>query len=171
MSYKLVIPKRLLTYYSNKLETILTRFKEDGLESVNLSGTEGDPLPSFIRDSLQRLEDGAGAIEAAISKTERQLQDYATELANLTEDEPKDNNEFEVYSTKAQESLTLAFDYMLQLQVRIQAFRSYASNPQVPQNLPSRSSDANIVNESAFSPKQLELLALPIPKFSGNIWE
>lgn len=70
-------------------------FKDNRSESVNLYSTEGDHSASFIRGSFQQLAERVGAIKAATSKIERHLQGYASELANLTEHLPKDDD-FEV---------------------------------------------------------------------------
>ncbi|KAK6017017.1 hypothetical protein OSTOST_17496 [Ostertagia ostertagi] len=125
MSYKLATPKRRVTYYTGKLETLITRFKAEGLESVKFPEADGELSHVSARSSLQRLEEGVGAIETTTSKIEEKLKDYAEEMDNLVEPSPKDIEDFEGYSSRAENAISMAFDYTLQLRARIQVFHSY----------------------------------------------
>ncbi|XGW27379.1 hypothetical protein V3C99_007743 [Haemonchus contortus] len=171
MSYKLTTPKRRLTYYSGKLETLITRFKAEGLETVSLPDEEGELSYIAARGKLQRLEEGVGAIETTTSKIEEKLKDYAKAMDSLAEPSPKDVEDFERYSSRAEDAMNMAFDYTLQLQALIRAFDR---RTQASQNILTRADAERVSNEPLSSnptPKSLELPTLPVPTFNGNIWE
>ncbi|KAK6034905.1 hypothetical protein COOONC_27587 [Cooperia oncophora] len=84
---------------------------------------EGEITPTFLQTRLQRLDKGVGAIEAATSRTQQQMHDYAEEISSLKPYQ-KEIEDFEKYSSKALDPLTMAFDHTLLLQARIRAFRS-----------------------------------------------
>ncbi|KAK6019283.1 hypothetical protein OSTOST_15088 [Ostertagia ostertagi] len=46
-------------------------------------------------------------------------------MDNLAEPSPKDIEDFEGYSSRAEDAISMAFDYTLQLRARIQVFHSY----------------------------------------------
>ncbi|KIH58120.1 hypothetical protein ANCDUO_11680 [Ancylostoma duodenale] len=135
MSCQFATPKRLLMHYCKKLETALMRFKTDKLETLSIASIDEELSPTFIRDNSQRLEEALGVIEAATSKIQQLLQDYAVDLAALVTPVPKEEEDFEKYSSKAEEILTSAFDYNLLLQARIRAFKSLTQRLFAPQGI------------------------------------
>nr|CDJ88989.1 unnamed protein product [Haemonchus contortus] len=122
MSYKLTTPKRRLTYYSGKLETLITRYKAEGLETVMLPDEEKEISHNAARGKLQRLGERVGTIETTTTKIEEKLKDYAEAIDSLAEPSPKDVEDFERYSSRGEDAMSMAFDYTLQLQARIRAF-------------------------------------------------
>ncbi|EYB98426.1 hypothetical protein Y032_0131g1617 [Ancylostoma ceylanicum] len=168
MSIQLGTSKRLLTHYTKKLDTVISRFKTEQLETLSASSVEDESSPYFIRESIRQLEEGTGAINTATTKIEELLREYATELAELEDASQKDQDDFEEYSSKAETALTSAFDYTLLLQARLRAFKSC-----VDQMIPSASRTTlreNIPNGGSPTTK-FELPTLPIPTFRGNIWD
>ncbi|KAL6735192.1 hypothetical protein Aduo_005656 [Ancylostoma duodenale] len=168
MSIQLGTSKRLLTHYTKKLDTVISRFKTEQLETLSAASIEDESSPYFIRESIRQLEEGIGAINTATTKTEELLREYAIELAELENASQKDQDDFEEYSSKAETALTSAFDYTLLLQARLRAFKSC-----VDQMIPSASRTTlgeNILNGRSPTTK-FELPTLPIPTFRGNIWD
>ncbi|XGW10906.1 hypothetical protein V3C99_012421 [Haemonchus contortus] len=171
MSCRLTTPKRRPTYYSGKLETLITSFKAEGLETVMLPDEEEEISHVTARGKLQRLEEGVGAIETTTSKIEEKLKDYAEAMDSLAEPSPKDVKDFERYSSRAEEAMSMAFDYTLQLQALIRAFdrRTQASQIILTGANIERVSIEPLPSNPA--PKSLELPTLSVPTFKGNIWE
>ncbi|KAK6728893.1 hypothetical protein RB195_006136 [Necator americanus] len=158
------------THYSNKLETAISRFKNEKLESLSVSKIEGENSARLLRDSMQRLEEAIGAIDAATSKIEQVLQDYAAEFAELTQPAEKDQEDFEEYSAKAELSVTSAFDYSLLLKAK--AFKSYGKMSCLMSGTStSHAQSQECATATLTQPKRIELPTLPIPIFRGNVWE
>ncbi|XGW11365.1 hypothetical protein V3C99_012680, partial [Haemonchus contortus] len=162
MSYKLTTPKRRLAYYSVKLETLITRFKAKGSETVKLPDAEEGISHVTARDKLHRLEEGVGAVKTTTSKIEEKLKDYAEAMDSLAEPSPKDVEDSERYSSRVEDAMSMAFDYALQLQARIRAFDRCA---QASQNTLARADTKRVENEplpSNPAPKSLKLPTLPV---------
>ncbi|XGW03475.1 hypothetical protein V3C99_015005 [Haemonchus contortus] len=100
----------------------MTRLKAEGLEAVKLSDAEEEISHVTARGKLQRLEESVGAIETTTSKIEEKLKDYAEAVDSRAEPSSKDVEDFERYSSRAEDAMSMAFDYTLQLQTRIRAF-------------------------------------------------
>uniref|UniRef100_A0A7I4Z1D5 V-type proton ATPase subunit G n=1 Tax=Haemonchus contortus TaxID=6289 RepID=A0A7I4Z1D5_HAECO len=81
---------------SGKLETLITRFKAEGLETVKLPDAEEEISHVTARGKLQRLE-GVGATERTTSKIEQKLKDYAEAMDSVAEPSPKDVEALEMY--------------------------------------------------------------------------
>ncbi|KIH66331.1 Pao retrotransposon peptidase [Ancylostoma duodenale] len=165
MSIQLGTSKRLL---NKKVDTVISRFKTEQLETLSAASVEDESSPYFIRESILQLEESIGAINTANTKIEELLREYAIELDELENASQKDQEDFEEYSSKAETALTSAFDYILLLQARLRAFKSC-----VDQIIPSASPTIlgeNIPNGGSSTTK-FELPTLPIPTFRGNIWD
>ncbi|KAK6010656.1 toxin-antitoxin system, antitoxin component, ribbon-helix-helix domain protein [Ostertagia ostertagi] len=78
--------------YSNRLETAVARFKSEKIEALNVAAADGDNLNTFMRESMQRLEEAIGALEEAGGKIRELLQEYAETLSSL-ENPPEKGNE------------------------------------------------------------------------------
>ncbi|KHJ96164.1 hypothetical protein OESDEN_03880 [Oesophagostomum dentatum] len=126
MAVQLRTPKRLITQYTNKLETIVTKLKGDQLETLSVSSTQGQPSPVFISSCLHRLNEGIGVLDAAISKVEQALQEYASSFAEIDAPEEKEEEDFNEYTKKGEVALTSAFGYSLLLKARAHAFKNSA---------------------------------------------
>ncbi|KAK6029555.1 hypothetical protein OSTOST_04331 [Ostertagia ostertagi] len=125
MAFQLTTPKRLLTMYSNRLETAVARFKSEKIEALNVAAADGDNRNTFMRESMQRLEEAIGALEEAGGKIRELLQEYAETLSSLENPPEKETKDFEEYTSKAEKSLVIAFDYIVLLQARLRAFKSF----------------------------------------------
>nr|CDJ94813.1 Protein of unknown function DUF1759 and Protein of unknown function DUF1758 and Retrotransposon domain containing protein [Haemonchus contortus] len=167
MSYQLVTPKRLLTLHSNKLESAITRFKSERLETLSVAAAEDDSRPTFIRESTVRLEEAIGAIEEANVKIRELLQNYAETLSAIPDPPEKETKDFEEYTTKAEGTLIAAFDYTILLQGRLRAFKSCKDGTSL---LPATSS-LQVPSSSTSQARKVDLPTIPIPLFKGNIWE
>ncbi|CAJ0588713.1 unnamed protein product [Cylicocyclus nassatus] len=118
MAMRLGTSKRLLTRYTKKLEAVITHLKKERLETRTATSQEGEVL----RDSLRQLNEGIGAITAFTEKIEKLLMDYATDVSSLQDLDEQEVTSFEEYSAKAEETLASAFDYLVLLQSRRQAY-------------------------------------------------
>ncbi|CAJ0594830.1 unnamed protein product [Cylicocyclus nassatus] len=123
MAMRLGTSKRLLTRYTKKLEAVITHLKNERLETRTATSQEGEVL----RDSLRQLNEGIGAITAFTEKIEKLLMDYATDVSSLQDLDEQEVTSFEEYSAKAEETLASAFDYLVLLQSRRQAYTVYTS--------------------------------------------
>uniref|UniRef100_A0A7I4Y5S6 DUF1758 domain-containing protein n=1 Tax=Haemonchus contortus TaxID=6289 RepID=A0A7I4Y5S6_HAECO len=162
MVVQLTTAKRRLTRFCNKLEQVLERYKEESLDSLQINTED---LSSKVNlSNFCRLEEAVGTTETLSSQVEKAL----SELLSLEEGgEEAGSNDIEQYVTRAEDSLALALEYAALLQGRIQALKSletlrlqHTVQNAAPQNL--------ILNQI---PKQAELPPLPVPKFTGNIWD
>ncbi|KAK6017404.1 hypothetical protein OSTOST_17077, partial [Ostertagia ostertagi] len=112
--------------YSNRLETAVARFKSEKIEAaLNVAAADGDNRNTFMRESMQRLEEAIGALEEAGGKIRELLQEYAETLSSLENPPEKETKDFEEYTSKAEKSLVIAFDYIVLLQARLRAFKSF----------------------------------------------
>ncbi|KAK6017401.1 Tas retrotransposon peptidase A16, partial [Ostertagia ostertagi] len=110
MAVQLISYKRQLTQTTNKLDTVVQRFKEEELESLRV--TE-DLSPIDYQDAHRRLEEGIGAIRVCTSRIESLLGDYATTLDALQEPSKKEYDDYDEYAKKAEEGLAKAIDYVV----------------------------------------------------------
>ncbi|XGW04220.1 hypothetical protein V3C99_015403, partial [Haemonchus contortus] len=162
MVVQITTAKRRLTRFCNKLEQVLERYKEESLDSLQINTED---LSSKVNlSNFCRLEEAVGTTETLSSQVEKAL----SELLSLEEGgEEAGSNDIEQYATRAEDSLALALEYVALLQGRIQALKSletlrlqHTVQSAAPHNL--------ILNQV---PKQAELPPLPVPKFTGNIWD
>ncbi|KAK6028775.1 Prothymosin/parathymosin family protein [Ostertagia ostertagi] len=113
--------KRMLTRNLNKIDTLITRFKNEQLENVKWE--EEEISPCFATNSRRRLEEGLGALEAYISKIETLLHDYTSLMEETEAPSEKESKDFEDYSAKAELILGNAMDYTVLLQARLRALK------------------------------------------------
>ncbi|KAK6764302.1 hypothetical protein RB195_024575 [Necator americanus] len=124
-----------------------------------------------------RLEEGTSAINSAISKVEKTLNDFTSLIDRLEQPLSKEQEDYEMYSCKSETALSNAFDLIVLLQARLQAINSCTNVLILMSHAsPSYSSAVNdVIDNSApmtqLQTKRLELPPLPIPSFGGNIWE
>ncbi|KAK6034457.1 hypothetical protein COOONC_28037 [Cooperia oncophora] len=122
MTKKLSSHKRLLTSYCKKLETALSRFKGEKLETLKV--LDEDRTPGYEKECRKRLQEGLGVIEACTSKIEQLWKEYGDAFDRI-EDLPKsESDDYEVYSALAEEALSSALDYTVILEGRLRAFKS-----------------------------------------------
>ncbi|CAJ0599135.1 unnamed protein product [Cylicocyclus nassatus] len=165
MAMRLGTSKRLLTRYTKKLETIITHLKNEGLETLTAASQEGEE----IRDNLRQLNEGIGAITAFTEKIEKLLMDYATDVSGVQGLDEQELSSFEEYSAKAEEVLASAFDCLVLLKSRRQAYTVCTSREGEASNTTPEATEGTTPQ---VQPRLgSELPALPIPVFRGNIWE
>ncbi|VDL66557.1 unnamed protein product, partial [Nippostrongylus brasiliensis] len=121
MSAQLITQKRLLSRYGNKLEKVISSFKEECLEGLQVS--EGSSRTERL-DSIRRLEESIGAIEAVTAKLENTLGEYTVFVDS---DGKVPASEWEQYVETAESSLAKALDYLVLLKARLRSFKAAES--------------------------------------------
>ncbi|KAK6761277.1 hypothetical protein RB195_022365 [Necator americanus] len=165
MSAQLSSHKRLLTHFTRKLETVLMRFKEENLES--LTASEDDSSLAYNKDCRRRLEEAIGAIEACTSGITQLLREYASMLHSLKNPSKEDYDDYDEYATRVEEVLSSALDYLVLIEACSRSFLSCSiGNARGPAN-----SSFESASDAELRTRKLELPTLPVPTFSGNIWE
>lgn len=114
--------KGLVATSCKKLESMLARFKEDGLETIEVEG--GDRAPGDQRACRSRIQDALGAIEECVSRIDHLLERNASAYDQLDKPTKSATDEYEEYSTMAADVLSQALDYTVILQGRLRAFTS-----------------------------------------------
>lgn len=167
MAYQIRTQKRLLTVFTNKLEHILSKLKEEGLENVPLDSNN----PQEVNNNALRLEESISAIESIVLKVEHTLSDFASSVDKCETSNSKEQDEFETYYCRTETSLSEAIDFNILLQARLRALRSCVQSTPTPSRAldAPNTSDAAQINQP--QPRALELPNLPIPTFNGNVWE
>ncbi|CAJ0600624.1 unnamed protein product [Cylicocyclus nassatus] len=130
MAAHLITDKRLLTHYCNKLDTIISRFKGEELETLNVAAAQGESASQYTRESLQRLSEAIGALDAVTHNIKQTMTDYATKFTELDYPTEKDKQDFEEYLAKAEKALISATDYSLVLKARVHAFTVVKAEPE-----------------------------------------
>ncbi|KIH63232.1 Pao retrotransposon peptidase [Ancylostoma duodenale] len=167
MSAQLRTQKRLLTTFTNKLEHIVPKIKDEKLEELPL-----DPNASLTltHQYASMLEEAISAINSAILKVEESLNDFTLLVDRFEESSTSVQDDYDEYSCKSESALSYAFDLIILLQARLQAMNSctHASPPRL-----SATDDTadNHAQTPQLQTKKIELPPLPIPTFGGNIWE
>ncbi|CAJ0594653.1 unnamed protein product [Cylicocyclus nassatus] len=167
MAAHLITDKRLLTHYCSKLDTIISRFKGEELETLNVAAAQGESASQYTRESLQRLSEAIGALDAVTHNIKQTMTDYATKFTELDYPTEKDKQDFEEYSAKAEKALISATDYSLVLKARVHAFTVVKAEPEHNQH----SGSVQVPTPSQPPHERLDLPTLPVPIFQGNIWE
>ncbi|EPB67370.1 hypothetical protein ANCCEY_13533 [Ancylostoma ceylanicum] len=116
MSAQLSSHKRLLTQFTKKVETVLTRFIAENLES--LTASDDDSSLAYNKDCRRRLEEAIGAIEACTSRITQLLKGYASLLDSLKNPSKKDYDDYDEYAAKVEEVLSSALDYLVLIEAR-----------------------------------------------------
>ncbi|KAK6018279.1 hypothetical protein OSTOST_16146, partial [Ostertagia ostertagi] len=117
MATQLSSHKRRLTNHCNKLETAISRFKSEKLESW----PEDIRTPGYEKEYGKRIKEALGAIEACSSKVEQLWEEYACALDRI-ENVPKvETDDYDAYANKAEGTLNLALDYTVILRGRLRA--------------------------------------------------
>uniref|UniRef100_A0A0K0DMP3 Uncharacterized protein n=1 Tax=Angiostrongylus cantonensis TaxID=6313 RepID=A0A0K0DMP3_ANGCA len=162
--------KRILTRYINQLQKALTRFKDAKLEEINIQNLQDEIKPPVIRSNLQQLEEGTAALENMTTKIQHELDELATIFERTNPTLPNIEDEFAQYSNAAEEAIGNAFEYLVLLHARIHSFKAHAEILNTSHNHSNTSSgnDESIVTAVV---KKLELPTIPIPTFSGDIWD
>ncbi|VDM64703.1 unnamed protein product [Angiostrongylus costaricensis] len=135
---------------------------------VSLTGSVTDITPAFIQESLQRLEEGAAAIEKATQKVESALNDFAIKLQEIHPDLPNVETAFEEAVADSEQAIANAFEYVTILHARIKGFKAYIERSQ-DDTTTNKWSDTSSMQTAII--KNLELPTIPIPTFNGDIWE
>ncbi|CAJ0591708.1 unnamed protein product [Cylicocyclus nassatus] len=130
MAAHLITDKRLLTHYCNKLDTIISRFKGEELETLNVAAAQGESASQYTRESLQRLSEAIGALDTVTHNIKQTMTEYATKFTELDYPTEKDKQDFEEYSAKAEKALISATDYLLVLKARVHAFIVVKAQPE-----------------------------------------
>ncbi|CAJ0605709.1 unnamed protein product [Cylicocyclus nassatus] len=130
MAAHLITDKRLLTHYCNKLDTIISRFKGEELETLNVAAAQGESASQYTRESLQRLSEAIGALDTVTHNIKQTMTEYATKFTELDYPTEKDKQDFEEYSAKAEKALISATDYLLVLKARVHAFIVVKAEPE-----------------------------------------
>ncbi|CAJ0589194.1 unnamed protein product [Cylicocyclus nassatus] len=167
MAAHLITDKRLLTHYCNKLDTIISRFKGEELETLNVAAAQDESASHYTRENLQRLSEAIGALDAVTHNIKQTMTEFATKFTELDYPTEKDKQDFEEYSAKAEKALISATDYSLVLKARVHAFIMVKAEPEHNQH----SGSVQIQTTSLPQHERLDLSTLPVPTFQGNIWE
>ncbi|VDL84095.1 unnamed protein product [Nippostrongylus brasiliensis] len=152
--------------YSNKLQQILSRLQEEKLETIGVS--DGNRSSQFEQDSWKRLQEELGILEEYKSRVEEALEKYAYAYDQLEQQPKSEMDDYELYSGKAEEALSSALDYAALLKGRLCAF---TSNTRESHLLPRSSESEQTTQDFALMTKRVDLPTLPIPVFSGNVWD
>ncbi|KAK6017613.1 hypothetical protein OSTOST_16863, partial [Ostertagia ostertagi] len=130
MNARISTAKRLLTRYGKKLEQVVQKYKEEGLESLHaeLSGDQ-----KINRGNLRQLEEAVGAIDSLVGQLESSLSSFLT-LRDSSPPSGTEPDDTDTYSIRAEECLVTAVEYRMLLQARIRAIKSCDSMFQ-PQQL------------------------------------
>ncbi|KIH62853.1 Tho complex subunit THP2 [Ancylostoma duodenale] len=160
MSMHIKTQKRLLTTYGNKLEQNVNKLRQEQPEVIAAEMA----TPREINEGIYRLEESINAIESLFFKAEKTLNDYATSIDRLQSPSEKEQEEFDEYSCRAESILSTAFDYVILLKARRSALTCANVDPNRSLLNPSQP-------QAQLQSKSLELPTLPIPTFSGNLWE
>ncbi|EYC45474.1 hypothetical protein Y032_0426g1248 [Ancylostoma ceylanicum] len=141
MSAQLSSHKRLLTQFTKKVETVLTRFIAENLES--LTASDDDSSLAYNKDCRRRLEEAIGAIEACTSRITQLLKGYASLLDSLKNPSKKDYDDYDEYAAKVEEVLSSALDYLVLIEARSRSFLSICST-----ETPSKTANRSFVSAS-----------------------
>lgn len=176
MSARLTSHKRLLTQHCNKLDTVLARFKGDQLETLTVSDEER--APGYERDCIKKLQEALGVIESCTSRIEQLWQGYADALDTIDNVSKSELEDFDSYVTRAEGALSAALDYTVILQGRVRAFTHTVGAANRRVRSPVGRPEATVVASARETPaadtvetRPIALPTLPIPTFTGNIWD
>ncbi|KAK6761274.1 hypothetical protein RB195_022365 [Necator americanus] len=138
---------------------------EENLES--LTASEDDSSLAYNKDCRRRLEEAIGAIEACTSGITQLLREYASMLHSLKNPSKEDYDDYDEYATRVEEVLSSALDYLVLIEACSRSFLSCSiGNARGPAN-----SSFESASDAELRTRKLELPTLPVPTFSGNIWE
>ncbi|KHJ80573.1 Tas retrotransposon peptidase A16, partial [Oesophagostomum dentatum] len=157
MATQLTTRKRFLTMYGNKLEQIVSKIKAEKIEVLSSDSTSSR---HSVRENIKRLDESIAAIESATAKAKELLNDYASTLDQVGDVSGKEEEDFQEYNTKVESIIMNAYDYLVILKAQRSAL---FSSTQFDSDLSSTVTPSRSQN--------LELPTLPIPTFSGNVWE
>ncbi|KAJ1357979.1 hypothetical protein KIN20_016264 [Parelaphostrongylus tenuis] len=76
----LLAQKGMLTNYTAQLEKVLTKLKEDKLDTLNVAAEEWPNTPHFLQRSLQRLEERLRVLTTTSNKLQQELYDFSDRL-------------------------------------------------------------------------------------------
>ncbi|KHJ96192.1 hypothetical protein OESDEN_03846 [Oesophagostomum dentatum] len=165
MTSQLENAKQLLTRYGNKLDVVVAKLKEEKIES--LQATEEEETDETNFDKIKRLEEAVEAVKAVSQQLEKNIEGFwytSGQSSTLNTDGVAD------YFTWSQNCLVSALDYVVLLQARIRALRSFAINISVmQQHISTLPADSR--TKALLHTKPLELPTIPVSKFGGSIWE
>ncbi|KAJ1357442.1 hypothetical protein KIN20_015596 [Parelaphostrongylus tenuis] len=118
----LIAQKQMLHKYTDQLDKVLAKFKEEQLAVLNIAVTEWQTTPDFLQRSLQRLVEGLSVLNSTKLKVEEELREFTNKLEqNL---EPADIlAEYQEMVEYPQQKILEAFEYSSILQARIDGFR------------------------------------------------
>ncbi|KAK6022761.1 hypothetical protein OSTOST_11527, partial [Ostertagia ostertagi] len=126
MSQNIANQKRLLTFYSNKLDHIVSRLREEQLEEALWDSSS----VSDLKDLIRRIEEGSAAIDSVFSRVEQQLSDYALTVDSLEPKSDKEAKDYDEYAVKTELVLSAAFDLNILLQARLRSLMSQTASIQ-----------------------------------------
>ncbi|KAJ1354837.1 hypothetical protein KIN20_011899 [Parelaphostrongylus tenuis] len=120
----LIAQKQMLHKYTDQLDKVLAKFKEDQLAVLNIAVTEWQTTPDFLQRSLERLVEGLSVLNSTKLKVEEELRDFTNKLEqNL---EPADIlAEYQEWVENPQQKILEAFEYSSILQARIDGFKAH----------------------------------------------
>ncbi|XGW27806.1 hypothetical protein V3C99_007969, partial [Haemonchus contortus] len=167
MSARIPSYKRQLTLFTNKLGSLLQRYQE---EKVELPRVADDRSPIDYPGHHRQVEEALGAIQTCVNHIESILSNYATTLDSLQEPAQKEFEVYDEYAAKADERLSEALDYLVLLEARSRALRSFTDNHPVQTTVAAPSPSQNQWDNGPRI-RKMELPTLPVPTFRGNIWE
>ncbi|VDO50191.1 unnamed protein product [Haemonchus placei] len=151
--------KRLLTTFTNKLEHIISKLKEETPAEV-LGGSAASQ--NDLMKSIRRLEEGNKILAETSAKVEEKLNSYASTVDALGEPSSKEIEDYQEYAERAEASISQAFDLQTLLQARLHSMKN---------QMMSADTGSPNCTVTQLKPKQLELPPLPIPTFGGDLWE
>ncbi|KAK6033257.1 hypothetical protein OSTOST_00523, partial [Ostertagia ostertagi] len=122
MTTQLSSYKCRITGLCYKLDTVLSRFEEEKLETLKVS--DSDRTPGYERECQKKIHEGLGAIEACTSKIEQTWQEYGNALSQLNSPPKSESDDYETYSNRADGVLSAALDYTVILEARLRAFKA-----------------------------------------------
>ncbi|KAJ1352081.1 hypothetical protein KIN20_008272 [Parelaphostrongylus tenuis] len=103
----IVSRRRLLSKLTKDLEMVLGQHKQQRLETINITAVQGKITPTFVKEILQQLEEGVGALE----KLERLLREFAMACEQTHSTFSNVEEEFEKYSNPAEEAPKKVLEY------------------------------------------------------------
>uniref|UniRef100_A0A7I4XW91 Integrase catalytic domain-containing protein n=1 Tax=Haemonchus contortus TaxID=6289 RepID=A0A7I4XW91_HAECO len=151
--------KRLLTTFTNKLEHIISKLREETPAEV-LGGSAASQ--NDLMETLRRLEEGNKILAETSAKVEEKLNSYASTVDALGEPSSKEIEDYQEYAERAEASISQAFDLQTLLQARLHSMKN---------QMMSADTGSPNCTVTQLKPKQLELPPLPIPTFGGDLWE
>ncbi|VDM63832.1 unnamed protein product [Angiostrongylus costaricensis] len=162
--------KRILTRYTNQLQKALTRFKDSQLEEISIQNLQGEITPAVIHSNLQHLEEGAADLENMTTKIQHELDELATIFEKTHPTLPNIEDEFAQYSSAAEEAIGNTFEYLVLLHARMHGFKAH-TELLITSYILSTTNGGNDESIVTAVVKKLELPTIPIPTFSGDIWD